>query len=150
MSAPLSPSCGERLRAEQHEIEAPCRRHCCAPSAHNRLGALRTDQPKFGKIPIASVPAGIALGDEDARENAALAQEAFEALMRSCSPAFQRAALIGIDACCFDADKKLKTFSITAEFAQCPGGGERRLVLRQANLELLGERSTAGATDNML
>jgi hypothetical protein len=63
------------------------------------LAARSIDEPQLRQVAIASILAGIALGDEKARKDAALAEEPLEALVRRCFPAFQRAARIGIEAC---------------------------------------------------
>ena len=118
-----------------------------------RLAARRIDKAQFRQIAIAALLAVVALGDHQAGEDATLAQQPLEALVRRRLPSGNRTARVRIDAGRLYAHQQLPGLtrgSGPAQLLDRPSGLKRRVVLRQTDGELGRDPRSASYSGDML
>ena len=108
------------------------------------LARRRVDQPQFRRIVILAILAFVLLGDEQPGEDACLAQQSLEALMRRCLPAFEGSAPIRIDAGASIRTSSCQACVAVAQFSNGPSRAQRRVVLRQADVKVVRQCRAAG------
>ena len=131
----------EEPEAVEEELQA--RQHRPAGGGGER--AEREGEPARGLALGRKGEAELPVGEHDADHDAALAQEALEALVRRRLPALGRAALVGVGAGGQELDQELER-PIGLEAADGPVGGEQRLVLGDEDGKVLWQwRAARGA-----
>ena len=103
-----------------------------------RLAARRIDQAKLGIVPNVAVLPFIPLGNQQTGEDAGVAQQPLETLMRRRLPAVERVPGIGIDTWRLDTHEKLPVAISLPEFGDRPGRPKCRAMFWQRDEQFIG------------
>ena len=114
-----------------------------------RLTARRIDQPKLGIVPNLAILALVALGNQQASENARIAQQPFKTLMRRRLPAVESVPGIGIDARRLDTNEKLPGAISLPKLGDRPCRSKRGAMLRERDEQFIGDGRAARRAGDM-
>jgi hypothetical protein len=113
------------------------------------LAARGIDQPQLRRVSILAVLRLFLFRDEQPSEDAGFAQQPLESLMRRRLPSVSGTSRIRIDARGLHADQELPTLIARLQFPDSPGRAQRRVVLRELDVEIVRQIRPARAAINV-